>query len=119
MVISGGAIGSTSPFGGENEGSNPSPRASVPDLALYGDEPARDSGDRRRSTYSSSTLPAPCRACGGPSWLEDELGAIHPCCQLHGQECPACKASETLNREQRRRGKKVIRQPLAYKGVDD
>jgi hypothetical protein len=90
---------STSPFDGEVEGSSPSPR-----------------------TYNSTSLPAPCRRCGGPSWLADEDGAIHPCCELHragkGRPCLACKSSEMLNREQRRRGKKHISQPSAYKGVD-
>lgn len=72
-------------------------------------------------SFVSVSLPAPCRRCGGPSWLSDDLGAIHPCCELHGagegKPCPACKSSEQLNREQRRRSKRVI-QPISYKGVD-
>lgn len=54
-------------------------------------------------TYSKNILPAPCRGCGGPSWLSDDLGAVHPCCELNGQPCVGCKASEMSNREWRRR----------------
>jgi hypothetical protein len=37
----------------------------------------------------------PCRRCGRPSWLEDENGAVHPCCKFWmGEEghrrCDAC-----------------------------
>lgn len=78
----------TSPFGGEVEGSTPS----------------------RRAAFISQLIPAPCRLCGGPSYLTDDLGAIHACCQLNwdGRRCVACDTSESLNREHRRRG---IRQP--------
>lgn len=64
--------------------------------------------------YLSTLLPAPCRNCHGPSWLADELGAVHPCCQMHGAgECPSCRASEMLNREQRRRhGKRSFNWPV-------
>ena len=68
----------------------------------------------RPPLYSPAALPAPCRLCGGPTWLADDEGSIHPCCELsRGQgavvdaegllSCPACKASEKLNQEQRRR----------------
>lgn len=53
--------------------------------------------------YLNCSFPTPCRVCGGPSWKEDQEGAVHPCCALHGDNCLACKASTTLNREQRRR----------------
>lgn len=56
--------------------------------------------------YLSTALPAPCRKCGGPSWLSDDSGAIHPCCELMWTQetgCLSCRASEMLNREQRRR----------------
>lgn len=56
--------------------------------------------------YLSTSLPAPCRKCGGPSWKADELGAVHPCCELMWTEesgCVSCRESERLNREWRRR----------------
>lgn len=62
--------------------------------------------------YRNSFFPAPCRGCGGPAWMTDEEGAIHPCCQIHGQPCPACHASARLNREQRRRGYHPSRLPI-------
>ena len=99
-------MGSTLGFGPGDEGSNPSPRASAPDLALYGDEPAGERVDRRRSTYSSNFLPAPCHFCGGPSWLADETGAVHPCCVLEWRRtggCLACQTSDRLNKDHRRR----------------
>ena len=70
--------------------------------------------DPPRVKFTSQSLPSPCRLCGGPTWLADELGSLHPCCELsRGQGavvdaegllvCPACKASEVINREWRRR----------------
>ena len=76
---------------------------------------AREVGVRFPSpVYVNNPLPAPCRLCGGPTWLADDEGSIHPCCELsRGQGavvdaegllvCPACKASEVINREWRRR----------------
>lgn len=54
-------------------------------------------------TTHTTSFPAPCRVCGGPSWREDGEGAVHPCCVMHGNPCLACEASKMLNREQRRR----------------
>ena len=67
----------------------------------FGDSVERSSRSPR--AYSDSEFPAPCRACGGPTWKRDDEGAVHPCCELHGIPCPACVASESLNREQARR----------------
>ncbi len=61
--------------------------------------------------FNSVLLPAPCRLCGGPTWLTDELGAIHPCCELSGRRtaegewggCLSCRTSEQLNRNFRER----------------
>ena len=106
MGVGDGVIGNTADFGSVVEGSSPSPRASVPDLALYGDESAGAVTLRRRGTYSSIILPAPCRKCGGPSWKADDEGSIHPCCELMWTEaggCLSCRTSEVLNREHRRR----------------
>ena len=89
----------TPPFGGGVEGSTPSRRA----------------------------LPRPCRHCGGPTWREDEEGAVHPCCELWRNKgktdaeglliCPACRESERLNREQRNR-RTVVRQPAGPEQVN-
>lgn len=55
--------------------------------------------------FLAITLPAPCRQCGGPSWLADELGSVHPCCELTWGPggCVGCRASAMLNEQQRRR----------------
>lgn len=123
MVVGDSSIGRTGVFGASDPRSSRGPRASgeVRPLGYVESAPLVEPvklGHR----YISNPLPAPCRHCGGPSWLSDDLGAIHPCCELMWTEasgCLSCRASETLNREQRRRGKKVIHQPSAYKGVDD
>jgi hypothetical protein len=105
--FSGGAIGSTSPFGGDDEGSNPSPRARAENEApALGGSASMVAPVKPAPLYSSNILPAPCRACGGPSWLQDDLGAVHPCCVLMWTKatgCISCKASATLNKEHRRR----------------
>jgi hypothetical protein len=50
----------------------------------------------------------PCRYCGLPSWLSDDTGPLHPCCQLWaaelqaGRPCPACAASRTYWRSRLR-----------------
>jgi hypothetical protein len=49
---------------------------------------------------------APCRVCGEPAWLADDVGPIHPCChwwvEIEGRSyCVACRAAKAL-REQRR-----------------
>jgi len=40
----------------------------------------------------------PCRVCGRPSWQNDEIGPMHPCCaQISfrlGGSCPACGESD-------------------------
>lgn len=69
--------------------------------------------------YSSSAFPGPCRLCGGPAWMQDELGSVHPCCQLWNRgDCPACKASESLNREHRRRGPRQGWREVKAEGID-
>ena len=77
-------------------------------VALAGDPRfGGDEGPRYPSSTSHHLIvPAPCRLCAGPSYLTDELGAIHGCCQLmwDGRRCLACDTSEALNREHRRRG---------------
>lgn len=63
-------------------------------------------GSHLQTTYLSTLLPAPCRKCGGPSWMTDEEGAVHPCCEFMWTErdgCVSCRESEKLNREWRRR----------------
>ena len=125
----------TSPFGGEVGGSTPPGRAVGEgvrgSLSRVADPPRQlRSGEARPTGYVGSAsevapekpgphylnclLPSPCRLCGGPTWLQDELGSIHPCCELWKRSggsvdsdgllvCPGCRASEKLNREQRRR----------------
>jgi hypothetical protein len=50
---------------------------------------------------SSLENPGACRYCGQPSWLSDQTGPLHPCCQLWAEElkpagpAPACAASRT------------------------
>ena len=66
--------------------------------------PASNAGPRAR--FVSAILPAPCRLCGGPTWLTDDLGAIHPCCELMWTDaggCLSCRTSEHLNRQHRQR----------------
>lgn len=70
---------------------------------------------RRDGHYSNTEFPAPCRACGGPSWKEDDIGPVHPCCADMWEEgigCLSCRASEMLNREQRRRGRQRLPKEL-------
>lgn len=53
--------------------------------------------------YLQQPLPSPCRKCSGPTWLADELGGVHPCCELMWTEeggCVGCRVSE---KERRRR----------------
>ena len=82
-MVGDGEMAITEPFGGSVLRSTRSPRAFV-----------------------SNILPAPCRACGGPSWLTDDIGSVHPCCRLSWTEitgCLSCRASDKLNKEHRRR----------------
>lgn len=67
--------------------------------------------------YLSNSLPSPCRLCGGPTWLADDEGGIHPCCELSwdGNRCVACDASEALNRSHRNRNSRPWKDA---KGVD-
>lgn len=91
MKVGSSSTGRTAGFDPANEGSIPSSR-----------------------TLINCSLPSPCRLCGGPTWLQDDEGSLHPCCELSRRSgatvdvdgllvCPSCKASEKLNREQRRR----------------
>lgn len=122
MGIGDSLNGKTEGFDPSVLGSSPSPRAMVGACRHhYGIDPGRptgesmvNSGNLRKGRLHHLNLPAPCRLCGGPSWLQDAEGSIHPCCELSARSgakldadglliCPACRASEVLNREQRRR----------------
>ena len=92
MKVGSSSIGRTAGFGPADEGSTPSSR--------------------------TMAVCAPCRLCHGPTWMADELGAVHPCCQLNGEECIGCRASESLNREQRRRGNQRGWKEVKGEGVD-
>lgn len=57
-------------------------------------------------------IPAPCSDCGGPTWMQDELGAVHPCCRLWADKstsCPACAASAGLNKNHQSRLDRKLR----------
>jgi hypothetical protein len=60
-----------------------------------------------RSATTALQDPGPCRYCGLPSWLTDDTGPLHPCCQLWqaeleaGRACPACAASRAYWRSRR------------------
>lgn len=97
MGIRGSVIGNTGDF------DSPDPRSS-----------------RGPGAFVSQLIPAPCRLCAGPCYLTDELGAIHPCCQLNwdGRRCIACDSSEPLNREHRRRGKQRGWREIKAEGLD-
>jgi hypothetical protein len=83
-----------------------------------GDFDSPDPRSSRGPGASQLIVPAPCRLCHGPTWMQDELGAVHPCCALNGGECLACWASEALNREHRRRGPKRGWKEVKAEGLD-
>ena len=120
MVIGDGAIGSTGVFGASDLGSSPSPRASHAESAPLASLGTSVDGVVSRAVgVTQLIVPGPCRLCGGPTWMQDELGSVHPCCQLWNRgDCPACKASEALNREQRRRGPRHGWKEVKGEGVD-
>lgn len=110
-MVGDGEIGITKSFGDLVPASNAGPRANrvrVPDMSsehvTTGWYPARGLA----SPIRHNLFPAPCRGCGGPSWLSDDSGAIHPCCELNGQPCVGCVTSETLNQRHRDRTKKKL-----------
>jgi hypothetical protein len=54
-----------------------------------------------------TTHASPCRVCGDPAWLSDDVNAVHPCCalwvEIEGQDyCVACKAARALRRQRDR-----------------
>lgn len=54
-------------------------------------------------------LPGVCRFCGDPTWMADDDGPLHPCCEMWaavlaaGKPCPACAQSRSATREWRER----------------
>jgi len=67
------------------------------------------------ATRSSAEPPplGPCRYCGDPvwgqrTWLSDEVGPAHSCCEIHEREnpyepCIACAASAAARGRRRSR----------------
>jgi hypothetical protein len=58
----------------------------------------------------------PCRYCGTPSYLADELGPVHECCKAWrrvikaGHPCPACQVAGPVLKQmaaQQAQGKQV------------
>jgi hypothetical protein len=115
MGIRGSVIGNTGDFDSPDPRSSRGPGASEESEALASGKLVPLVAPLRLAPrFNSTVLPVPCRLCGGPTWLSDDSGAIHPCCELWSRSggrvddygllvCVACETGAGLNREQRRR----------------
>jgi hypothetical protein len=61
----------------------------------------------------------PCRVCGRPSWMADDLGPAHPCCEAWAareprKPCPSCAASRAAADA---RAKGPTSRPFGFRGI--